>query len=322
MTVSRVLRGKDHGFSDETRQRVLQAAAAMNYVPVRATVQNRHSETHILSIVFDGLDPVQGFYGPMIYQGMYQGAREVDYDLLTLVRAQPDWASGRDEIRFLDRRSDGFIFVNPTGRDAIFKTLLANEIPIVCCGRPLQLPAGVACVSPDNQTAMTLAVEHLTEHGHRSIGFLSWSDVHGDQAQRALFYRQAMTRAGLETYEIGMSAAGSDEAGPWPHVMSHIESADLTAVICASDGLALHLRDAALARDWTLPKDLSLVGMDGTPEGEMHGLTTIDFSFGAMGTQSVQALVRLLQGGPVRGETDDIPVRLLERSSVTSPGQR
>ena len=68
MTVSNVLRNRTERMAPETRERVLSAVHALDYVPVRTAAQNRHVTTNALGVVF--IQEMQGAVGYPTFLGM------------------------------------------------------------------------------------------------------------------------------------------------------------------------------------------------------------------------------------------------------------
>lgn len=84
--------------------------------------QGRHVETKVIGIVFDQIDMGQHYSAIHAYLGLREGAIRYGYDLLMLLKPQPEWAAEQYAFQFLDRRSDGFIFVAPLDRHAVMST--------------------------------------------------------------------------------------------------------------------------------------------------------------------------------------------------------
>src|SRR5687768_13962103 len=113
VTASNVVRGRYEQMSEETRERVLEAMRELNYAPIaQPTMQSRHVETRIIGLVFDNIEP-EDYWGTLTFRGLRDAAQHHGYDLLTILRAPARWMPNPEELRFLDRRSDGFIFIVP-----------------------------------------------------------------------------------------------------------------------------------------------------------------------------------------------------------------
>jgi len=334
MTVSRVLRGHDDLVHAETRERVIAAMKELDYVPVRNSSQNRHIETHAI-----GLVPYY-VYGKhdldvITYQGVVPAAYRHGYDLLVMLRDEAAWMANRREVRFLDRRSDGFIFVSPGAgewRDTLSK-LVDNAIAtVVCYSR--DVPDGIAWVDPDNDAIVQLAVDRLLAQGHRNIGYLTGpTTVTSDHARLVLsggdrtYDDIARTKAFAQIAErlasdgIVASIFRCTDPG-WrlkPDVVRDLQGSGVTGVLCVNDLIALGLMQIARQAGVSVPRDLSIIGVDNASQSEVLGLTTVQFGYDEVGRLAVEAWIQLRNGLPAKDACRVVPAMLIERTTVQEP---
>jgi DNA-binding LacI/PurR family transcriptional regulator len=296
VTVSNVLRGVESRASEETRQRVLEAVHHLNYLPVRPpTVQNRRVETGIISLVFEHADVTHHEIDLRTYEGLVEGARRHNYDLLTVLRNGRSWTPGREELRFLDQRSDGFIFAVPARGEweNAMAALGRHSIPTVSCYRR-DTPEGVAWVDVDNEGVIGCAVEHLVSKGHRRIGYLSGPPHHFTTEDRRAAWIKSMKQHGLGEYTRRVVQGADENWEPDAAAMEQLLDMDLTAVVCFNDSLALDLWDVA------------------------RGLTTISHSFIDIGRLAMEAWMELRKAGFYRDCCKVTPFTLIEGHSVSS----
>ena len=315
-TVSRVLNGHAGEFSRETRDRVLKTMRELNYIPVPPPPsQTHHRPTHIIGLLFDGLD-LDDFQVAPGYRGMRQAGEALGYDLLTLRRQMPpDWSEEREEIRFLDRRCDAFIFVVPINRYALMESLVRHGIPVVSCGED-EVPPGVGYVIDDNEMVMKQAVQHLAERGHRRIGHLGGWPERSYFRHRQIGFRNAMAEAGLDP-DRACLMDGDDSLQPVAAMVRLAAQGEITAVACANDRGALALWEQAEAMGLRVPRDLSIVGIDNSPQGERRGLTSFRVDGEAMGRSLVEAAAAVVDGKPPYRKL--VAYRMVSRESVAEP---
>ena len=316
-TVSNVLLGRDARTSEATRERVLEVARELNYIPVRTALQNRRVETRVLGLVLE-CTSFENHLGAKTFEGVRREADRAFYDILIL-GARPYRRLGREEIQYLDRRSDGFIFVNVNREENPLPLLVENEIPAVTCYET-DVPAGVPWVVPDNFGAMQIAVEYLASRGHQRIAHFAGAERHSDARQRRAGFGLAMQSIGLGRFSDlvvhgDWQTGGANEVGV--HEVLRLKP---TAVICGNDVQALLLRDTALAHGMVLPRDLSLIGMDNGVEAVEAGLTSLATPFMEVGRGAVATLLGLLAGGEPEALCRKVPVELVERGSVLPLG--
>lgn len=314
-TVSNVLLGRNDIVATDKRDQVLRAAHDLEYVPVRPTLQNRHVKTHVIAVPFDEPAKIGWTVNSGTYVGLCEEAMAHGYDVLMLLRADPDWAVNRSEIQFLDRRSDGVIFASPIigESERTFETLARHDIPAVVCYRR-DLPKELAWVDVDNRGAMYGAVQHLVEKGHRRIVHLS-NVNHGsfDNRERRRYFSAAMCEQGLDEWSEAILEAQFFAADA--SLVSEIMGTGATAVVAMNDLLALDLKNALTEAGLSVPHDLSLIGVDG-PTASENDLTSMEFSFGDIGREATQALVARLNGVAAQDCCREVPVTLTARGSV------
>ncbi len=151
------------------------------------------------------------------------------------------------------------------------------------------------------------AARHLTELGHRrfavlslaladtTVGAISW-----DVAENALYsgtrdrlrgYAEVLTAAGIPLDSVPLYETDNDcetTAAGLEHFFA--SGTPPTAILAMSDKIALHALDWLSAQGISVPGDVSIVGFDGVPEGEVSEppLTTIAQPMAEMGRRAVR----------------------------------
>jgi DNA-binding LacI/PurR family transcriptional regulator len=320
VTVSHVLRGVDSRVSEQTRTRVLEAARTLNYIPVKPpTAQNHHIETGVVTFVPEHHDDNYFELDLFTFQGVVEGARRHGYDVLTMVRHEREKKGKREESRFLDRSSDGFIFnvILQEQWPRVLERLAQNRVPSVVCFHR-DVPEGVAWVDMDNARAMRLAVEHLVANGHKRIAFVAGPTDNFHALQRHNAWLEAMREHELEVPDNFVVQGIQSVHGCIPDVPAVASVAWLgaTAAVCFNDLTALAVWDAAQAQGVRVPDDLSLVGVDNRAEGAARGLSSIAHSFADVGRLAMDAWVELKNGADAACCFKLAPVEMVERGSV------
>ena len=313
MTVSNVLRGREGEASSQTRERVLEAVRSLGYVPVTPPSRQRsHTPTRIIGLFYEGIK-LDEYWGFQTSLGLHEGAIEFNYDLLTMLRTRSGELIGEEELRFLDRRSDGFIFLAPTGQAGVLRTLVHHDIPVVTAFTDEGVQ-GVSSVTLDNTNAMKLAVEHVTNAGHSKLAFVRWPLARSDFRDRHNSFKTAAKAAGCRPLFFESTAP------EWvAEVLRLIQQGKITAIVCDSDYSAWQLIDAAKEQNLQAPRDFSVIGMDDLPQIEPLGLTTIRYSASEVGRRAVEAITYRLAGDAAEQCNFVIPVELNIRTSVAPP---
>jgi LacI family transcriptional regulator len=312
MTVSRILRGQTEHVAPETAEKVLRVAREFNYIAVRPALQNKRVTTHVISLVVDGIQSLKSTVGAATFDGLRDAAMHNGYDLL--LHAERQDVLSREEARFLDRRSDGVIFVSPRQRRKLLQTLAQHEFPTVAC-YSVDVPKGVATITPDNVALVKFAVEHLWSRAHRKIAFFAGPSWHSDARERQRMWTREMKHRGAGLCATWFEASEGD-------ANSHRAAAEKllqhrpTAVLCHNDYRALILWQVAREQGIRVPKELSIIGVDDIPAAQTQGLTTFSNPFEAIGTAAVEAMIGLLRGEDAASMSRRFPVDFVERHSV------
>jgi len=187
--------------------------------------------------------------------------------------------------------------------DAFCLCSMAADHPCVAAAQERGLPLvvideprldGHAFVGTDDRAGARLAAEHLLALGHRRFALLAL----GSQRERLAGYRDALGAAGAGWEEVTRFEAA---AVPRP-----------TAVIAATDLLALGVLEAAREAGLRVPEDLSVIGFDDVPAAAWARLTTVRQPLVEKG----EIAGRLLSEGAA-GEVI-VPVELVVRGSTAA----
>lgn len=226
----------------------------------------------------------------------------------------------------LDRQVAGIVFVSGlhsvAGQDHDhYVNLIKRGMPVVAIDGVV---AGLelACVSTDDAEAIELSLRHLTQLGHTHVG-LAIADrdhVPGRRKEEA-FLRRVEATPGLRgtvarsiySLEGGMMAA------------TELIVAGVTAVICASDVMALGAVRAARKLALNVPSDLSVIGFDDSVFMPLVDppLTTIRQPVDAMAKAAANILHGQITGrGTPHGEILFEPELIVRASTGPSPTVR
>ncbi|WP_313554450.1 LacI family DNA-binding transcriptional regulator [Miniimonas arenae] len=162
---------------------------------------------------------------------------------------------------------------------------------------------GATVIDVDNDGAMGRAVDHLVGLGHRRIARVSGPPDLAHTANRARAFARHVEAAGAQgTTVIGDYSAASGAAS-----LAHLLDAPgptVTAVLFDNDVMAVAGLAAARARGLSVPRDLSLLAWDDSPECQLAepALTVMASDLPALGAVVAHALLDPLPVRTVRTE--------------------
>ncbi len=308
-TVSRALSGNG-SVSAGTRARVESAANDLHYVVSSNASSLASGRTRNVGVVVPHLN--RWFFSSVV-EGAERALLRNGYDL-TLYNL----SGGGDERRsvfdhFLRRRRvDAVIAVALELTTDEISGLLALDKPLVGLGGPL---AEVPSLEIDEIAIARLATEHLLMLGHTAILHIG--------SHRRTGFQQAMTAAGLPVAAESMICADFTMANGYAHAkqaLGHPHHRP-TAIFAASDEMAIGATLAARDLGLSVPKDVSIVGIDDHELADFFQLTTVAQFPERQGELAAETLIAQLE--PSRHEEPalrvPLPFELIVRSSTARP---
>jgi DNA-binding LacI/PurR family transcriptional regulator len=320
-TVSRALRGLPR-VSDETRDRVLQAAAEMDYVASPTAAGLASGQTKAVGVIVPFV--TRWFYASVV-QGAEELLREAGYDLLLYnLGGHGDARHRVFRTHLLRKRVDAVLVLSLNPTDEEVAALARLERPVAVVGATVK---GWASVRIDDVATARIAMRHLIDLGHRRIGYVGGSlEEQLDFAaplDRLNGYRAAMAEAGLHadpSWEVigdftvrgGLAATRLLlEADPRP-----------TAVFAASDEMAVGAVHAVREAGLRVPEDVSVIGIDDHDMAEFFDLTTVAQPVHEQGRLAATLLLEALDDDldrPAHPTAITVPTRLIVRHTTAPP---
>ncbi|MCS6995054.1 MAG: LacI family transcriptional regulator [Anaerolineales bacterium] len=299
-TVSFVLNNVE-GFqiSPETRQKVLDAAAQLGYVPDSAaqTLASRRARAIGLVMTRSPHHIASDSFLPQIISGLLKVTKTQN---LRLMIEQVDAAHQSQAYLELARakRIDGMILLTPRMDDEALVTLETAEIPAVLMGH---LPgSNLYSVDVDNRAAAEQAVRYLLSLGHRRIACITNAPASYTAApQRVQGYLDALTSAGIEPNPALIRYADFDPESGYERMKSLLQGDEpFTAVFVASDNVAIGAKSAIREAGLRVPDDVSMMGFDDIPWSRYSDppLSTVHLPAEALAQQACVMLLDLIQG--------------------------
>lgn len=315
-TVSRVLNGEP-GVRDRTRQKVLEAAQALDYQVNHSARSLRSRSPSLVGLLFD--NPSRA-YAHDLQLGTMVGCQDAGFSLIMHSQVEGE------NLQALTKRQGllGIIIGAPQAdRHDLVERLATHNIPLVRIATQLPI-TNTHHVSIDERKAAYDATQHLIGLGHRHIGIINGpSDQHMAELRHA-GYRDAMTAEGLSPDDRFSKAGQFDFASGLDIAESYLRSDPRpTAIFAANDDMASGCLAAAYKLGLRVPDDLSIVGFDDSPIASVvyPSLTTIRQSTPDMARYGVALLERIRRGEPVEATQHIRPHELIERESSGPPPQ-
>ena len=313
-TVSNAYNRPDQ-LSSALKEQIYEAAKRLGYAGPDPTARGlRRGSTSALGVIYDS--PLSYAFDDAAAIAFLQGVSSVaEGEKLGLLLVPGSLGEKRNAAAIGNAIVDGFVVYSVSEDDPLVKAALERGSALVIVDQPYV--AGVPFVGVDNKAAAGAAAEHLLDLGHRRFGVVCFglrrdgSTGFADlERQESALYQ--VSKARLEGYAEALSKASI----PWsdvPVFECQGSSQSLgqkaaralfslptrpTAILATSDRLGIGVLEAAREMGLSVPKDVSVVGFDNTPEAARSDppLTTVAQDQLGKGHLAAQLLLARLRG--------------------------
>lgn len=318
-TVSLVLNDKAVGIPDETKQRVLDAAAALGYRPNVLAANLRTQTSDTIGFVSDTIATTP-YAGAMI-QGAQDAAWKAGKLILTINTNGDPAVEAYALDSLLRRQVEGIVYA-AMYHQVVDVPPAAKEVPLVLLDARSSDPE-IPSVAPDERGGAFEATSHLISHGHKRIGFVENVESVPATNERLEGYRDALEANGIAFDEKLVAADDSGLAGGYAAAMALLtRSGRPTGLFCFNDQMAAGAAMAARELDLRIPDGLSMVGFDNL---ELVApfidppLTTMQLPHYEMGVWAIEQLINRIDGEDFSVFHHRMHCPLVERASVGPP---
>ncbi len=304
--------------SQQTRERIKEAAAELSYRPNFAGRALKFSRTNVIALVVPDL--TNAFVTELML-GVEDEARERDY--MVLLGRTEDLKPGGEMISRLigEGRVDGMLVqAADQSSEADIEELIAANYPIVFINS-VQADSRSGVVLQDERGAM-LATQHLIDLGHRHIGMVGGLPQSYTAQRRVTGFLAAMAAAKLPVPSGAVTRLGyypKEGRAAVRQLMSQLRPP--TALVIANINAAIGALSEARELGLRVPEDLSLISVHDawTAENTWPPLTTVKMPMYQLGRAAVAGLAARLNGDSVYEHVVSKPAPQLIRRLSTQP---
>ncbi|WP_331376933.1 substrate-binding domain-containing protein [Sinorhizobium chiapasense] len=261
-TVSRALNGKPD-VNDETRKRVLEAAAELGYVPNQSGRSLRQGTTNIIGFMIQTGTEITG-QGDIFFMSVFDGVQAVfarhKLDLVALLCSSQE--DPNDYLRRVVARgfADGLILSATQRNDPRIEFLAERNIPFVTLGRSLT-DAGQPWLDLDFEGMAQASIDRLVARGHRRIAI---TRPHDDINLGYIFVdrcRRALAAHGLTLEEDLIFRSTPNEAGGY-QIARDLLALDEppTAIVLINETIAIGFYQALSEAGVKPGRDIAVIG--------------------------------------------------------------
>ena len=316
-TVSRVLNNSQQ-VDPATREKVLEAARKLRYVPHGAARALRSHRSKMVGAIVPSFD--YALYARTT-SALQQRLDERGYALVLAEHHYQLASETRIAGQLIEHGVDAFLLVGIDHEQALFSQLEDY-------GRPYVLTWGIdplrrhPSVGFDNRAATWQTAKHLVQLGHRRIGLLSAPLPGNDRARaRGEGLRAALAEHGLVLQEQHVAYAPISLPAAEAAMARLLALPDRpTAIVATNDVFAVGAMIACRKAGVRVPDQMSITGVDNTDLGatQTPGLTSVATPITEIGRAAADQLVARLEGRPFEA-FQEYPVELVQRGSTAPP---
>lgn len=190
---------------------------------------------------------------------------------------------------------DGVLLVSAHSGNPLVDELLAQDVPVVACGRPLGHERDMSYVAADDRDGARQMVTYLRSRGYRRIGMITGPPDTPGGVDRLAGYRDVLGTAPDSLVVPGDYTQADGEAA-----MARLlaQTSDVDAVFVASDLMAAGALAALRHAGRRVPEDVAVAGFDDSRiAAACHPpLTTIRQPLARISTEMARLLLRLVDG--------------------------
>jgi LacI family transcriptional regulator len=315
-TVSRVISDSAaaHRIATGTQERVLKAAAALNYKPNVVARGLRKKQSFTVGVI---VPEISEGYAACVLGGIEDGLLEEKFFYFVVShRHRPELLKGYPHL-LLSRAVEGIIAVDTPIEDEL-------RVPIVAVSGHRRR-SGILTIELDHFTAVRYALSHLAELGHQRIAFIKGQTFSSDTNMRWKAIGQVCASLGIRVNpELVVQLEGTAPGSEPGYVATRkllSRGGRFTAVFAFNDASAIGAISALHEAGLHVPRDVSVIGFDDIPSAAtVHpSLTTIRqplYEMGRKAAANLLCLIRKETSCPVRQSILVSPTFIKRRSTT------
>jgi len=259
-TVSRVVNSSSY-VSSKTRQLVSGAMDELGYKPYKRLTLKSNRIVGVL------VPDINNMYYPQVLQSMEKEFIKNNYNIFLCHTAE----SLEDEKMYLDtllsKNVDGIISFSSRPKDSSNSHIkdISKKIPVLLINEYI-LGSNTYSVMPDMIEGSYLAISYLVELGHRKIAFINGYYNYSSYQDKLLGYRNALAENEIGYRDDYVVFDTIYEDGGYRGANKLLGLKDRpTAILCASDQMAIGTLRAIYEKGYSIPEDFSIIGYGNIP---------------------------------------------------------
>jgi LacI family transcriptional regulator len=316
-TVSKAL-GDSYEISPETKARVLDYAAKMEYKPNPYASSLKRGRSGNIAVV---LPEVSDSFFSSAIDGIEKVAQEKGYHVMVYLTHEDVQREASIIREFSNGRVDGVLMSVAAGerKPTHLQELGSSEIPVVFFDRVYEEGQATQVVTNDFDSGY-VAASHLISKGCKRISFLSLEGELGIIGNRQRGFEKALSETGSPSSKYAIIRLGNDREQNLERLTEILKKVDRPdGVVGSVEKVAMQLYTVCHAIGLRIPEDVKVVAFSHLDIASLlnPSLTTITQPAFEMGRTAAAQLFKLLEKkNEVKKETIVLNSELIERGST------
>ncbi len=312
--------------SEQTRLRILAAAAELEYSPNPVAQSLRRQRSGTIAYVFRSLSDslLERSVPYQLGRHIMSNAVSRGYQVIEINSSeQPSTRSEETLKLLLDRRVDGVVIGWPKS-DSEVRSLVDHGILVVQVMKP-QPADGSSTITVDPSQGIGAAVDHLVALGHERIAYLGNSDPHPVEDARLQCFENALKKYAIQIRKgyVTLGDCSMRQSQAQAHALLATTPEPPSALITVDSSVLGALR-ALYEADLRVPEDVSVICTDDLLASHLYPpLTSVVQPLEEVAERAMSLIEEqvLDPGGPDKWPSHIIlPTRLKIRDSTKDPG--
>ena len=312
-TVSRVF-NESGPVSEETRRRIREVAARLQYAPHAGARSLITSKTNTIGVL---LPDLYGEFFSEVIRGMDQAAQRRGYHLL--VSGSHD---AREEIEAalvaMRGRVDGLIAMSPHLDPPSLVANVPASVPVVLLNCVVDAQ-NYDALTIENRAGAYAMVRHLATLGHQRVAIIRGAEGNYDATERLLGYRDALRDLSLAARAEWEVPGDFTEASGYRAIAPLLALRDRpTAIFAANDAMAIGALSALREVGLRVPDDMAVAGFDDIPLARYMSppLSSVHVAIAELGARAVETLLHAIDSKNMHTRAhQQLPTALVIRRS-------
>lgn len=299
---------------EETRQRVLQVAAELGYIPNHVAGNLASGQSRVIGAVIPSIKN-SSFY--KYVRGMQDTVAEHGFELVLKLADSLQQETSAIQT-FLGLRVAGIALVGDEHEAEAVDLMRKMGLPVVeswVHSRPLDMAVGYSTAA-----ATRAMVDLLIDAGYYRIGFVGYAGAASHRfTERIPAFQERLAARGLPADLIYLvDEADGFGAGPKALEALHRLDSTIEALLCPTDIVAAGVLFECGRRGWKVPERIAVAGWgDYEIASEITpGLTTLQPNAYEMGQGAMKMIIERVAGNSATGSVVDTGFHIIKRDSV------